>query len=773
MEDIHKKTLNEKHQFSADRPITQTDEDLLGRDGFAKSLAAAIKGWQNKDSLVIALYGPWCSGKSSIKNMTLETLRLANQNPILVVEFNPWQWSGQNQLLDGFFREIGLALGKTDPGESSKKRAAKWAEYAATWKAGAFAASGFQKIIVVMVLIIAAVGLSSLFEHEWLKVVQPIIGSLALFLLALELLYGFIGKLSEKIASVFEARSKAQAQSLANQKKELALSLKELESPVLVVIDDIDRVSPDEIRLIFQLVKANADFPNLVYLLLFQRDIVEAGLTYQPGINGKEFLEKIVQVGFDIPHIERTKLEKVLFAGLDELLSNESVSKRFDEKRWNNLFIGGLHLYFQTLRDVYRYLATLSFHFSLFRGTGSFEVNPVDLIALEVLRVFEQGTYQRLASAKLELTYVRPSTHESHTQNEQTRKFIESIVDDASHPDQVREIVKQIFPTVEWIFGGSMYSHDFIEKWFRELRVCHTDVFDRYFHLTISEGDVSQSELDWILSLVGNRQGLVEEFRGLNNRGLLGTLLNRLESYKQTIDLSKSVPFITALFDIGDELPEEEGGFLSISPETRIYRIIFGHLKQEGDIEKRGQILKEAIRATSGLFLPVYTASLESSEEGETRALDSTTVNDADLHDLHQVCVEKIEHAAEAGTLANHPKLVIILYRWKKWGAAENSQQWVETLSESIPGLLKFLSACLHRSTSHGWGDFVSQEHWRINLETIEAFVSTTTLEQKLTQVSVESLSKKEKEALEAFKKAVKRRNEGEPDTLWDDTTEI
>src|SRR3972149_9365613 len=63
-----------KHQFSADRPVTSCKEDLLGRSGFAESLASAIKDWTGNDSLVITLYGPWGSGKSSIKNMVLEFL---------------------------------------------------------------------------------------------------------------------------------------------------------------------------------------------------------------------------------------------------------------------------------------------------------------------------------------------------------------------------------------------------------------------------------------------------------------------------------------------------------------------------------------------------------------------------------------------------------------------------------------------------------------------------------------------------------------------------
>ena len=37
-------------------------------------LARAIAAWRERDSLVVALYGGWGSGKTSIKNMTLETL---------------------------------------------------------------------------------------------------------------------------------------------------------------------------------------------------------------------------------------------------------------------------------------------------------------------------------------------------------------------------------------------------------------------------------------------------------------------------------------------------------------------------------------------------------------------------------------------------------------------------------------------------------------------------------------------------------------------------
>jgi predicted KAP-like P-loop ATPase len=64
-------------------------------------------------------------------------------------------------------------------------------------------------------------------------------------------------------------------ESLSSQKTKLRQLMLKLDAQIVVVIDDIDRLGDDEVLLVLRLIKANADFPNLTYLLLFQRDIVE------------------------------------------------------------------------------------------------------------------------------------------------------------------------------------------------------------------------------------------------------------------------------------------------------------------------------------------------------------------------------------------------------------------------------------------------------------------------------------------------------------------
>src|SRR5439155_11745483 len=127
-------------------------------------------------SLVLSLYGPWGSGKSSIKNMTLEFLRSAKTPPI-ILEFNPWQWAGHEQLASAFFHEVGLALGRADTSKEGKKRASKWKSYAAYLKAGSFLAVGVRKLVTGLLVLIGLLGISSsIIDALWFKIGLMVIG---------------------------------------------------------------------------------------------------------------------------------------------------------------------------------------------------------------------------------------------------------------------------------------------------------------------------------------------------------------------------------------------------------------------------------------------------------------------------------------------------------------------------------------------------------------------------------------------------------------------
>ncbi len=110
-----------EHFFSADRPIERLDEDRLQRGGFATSIARAITAWRGDESLVMALYGGWGDGKSSVKKMVMDALGQGGEGRPFIVEFNPWEWAGQNQLATVFFDEIGKQIAHQGTGEQKTK----------------------------------------------------------------------------------------------------------------------------------------------------------------------------------------------------------------------------------------------------------------------------------------------------------------------------------------------------------------------------------------------------------------------------------------------------------------------------------------------------------------------------------------------------------------------------------------------------------------------------------------------------------------------------
>ncbi|MGL6380295.1 KAP family P-loop NTPase fold protein [Aeromonas hydrophila] len=389
---------NDVHGFSSDRPISKVEEDLLGRAGFSKDLAEAIASWHGKDSLVVALHGDWGSGKSSIKNMAVSKLKELTENKQSIVDFSPWEWAAQEKITASFFQEISKSIGRIDKSKEGKKLSKTLLKYGRYLNTGESVVSGLSSALPTLFVLATITGIGgSFFDLEWIKSTSAIIfGSLAAWAAALK--WGT--DILKKLGANTESTAKENEKGLSDIRDELSSLLSKRNSSLIVVMDDLDRLTSSQLRMVFQLVKANLELPNLVFLLLFQRDLVEDKLTDGMQI-GRDYLEKIIQVPFDIPKIEVTRLHNLLFSRLDNIIEQDRFAvKMFDSGRWGNIFHGALHVYFNNLRNVYRYTSTLSFHFSLLKGKSAFEVNPVDLIAIECLRVFEPDVYSELARSK-------------------------------------------------------------------------------------------------------------------------------------------------------------------------------------------------------------------------------------------------------------------------------------------------------------------------------------------------------------------------------------
>ena len=747
------------HGFSSDRPILKIEEDLLGRSDFSEALADAIASWHGKDSLVVALHGDWGSGKSSIKNMAVYKLECLTKNKPDIVEFSPWEWAAQEKITASFFQEISLSIGRIDKTKSGKKLAATLKKYGRYLNTGEYVATGLSAALPTLFVLATLAGVGGNFSDEtWVKNVSTILlGGFAIWAAFLKWGKGLFNNLSGNI----EATAREYEQGLSSIRQELTSLLSKRSSSLIVVMDDLDRLTSNQLRMVFQLVKANLEFPNVVFLLLFQRDLVEEKLT-DGKQSGRDYLEKIVQVPFDIPKIETTRLHSLLFSKLDYVIEQDKyASEMFDNDRWGNIFHGALYAYFDNLRNVYRFISTLSFHFSLLKGKSAFEVNPVDLIAIECLRVFEPEIYKEIARSKDIFTKNGPDSYGRSA--ESTTSLIKEILDKACKDKRifVEELVKQLFPTIEWALGGTSYASDFGNTWLREMRVCYSSNFDKYFQFSIPQGELSNSDLQKMLSLTSDSEGMSSFILSLKERGILKNALSQFESFTDEVPLENGYTYLKALIDIADQVDHESIGFTMFSSNTHAMRLVVWFLRRIEDIENRGKLLLKCFKESDGISIVEHI--LQGEENRREKSQTDIILLDSEFEEIKIEFVRKLDKMAEINPekLLEHEHLVSFLYRWTRWGDEAKVIKWLKDQTESVEGCITLLERFVSKSSSHSMGDYQVKIKSYIKLENIENFIEIEPIAITVTDIEDKELTPQAKEAIKAFKDALERRAKG------------
>jgi KAP family P-loop domain len=292
--------------------------------------------------------------------------------------------------------------------------------------------------------------------------------------------FGSLAKLAER-----HAKEKQETSALS-QRTEVIKALAKVDRRVLVIVDDLDRIEPEQIRDVVRLIKLVGDFPNATYLLAYDSDKVARALG-EDAATGREYLEKIVQVTHDLPAINDWALVQILQTELDVAIQAIEHGP-FSEADWANIFHTGMRPFFETVRDVRRYLNSVPVSL---RVVGD-EVALVDALALETLRIFAPAAYAKLPTLVSILTAegVPAMGGLGQGREEADRQAINDLVAAAApHEEATRELLRRLFPKVGRHLGGTaIYGDD--QAYEIKRRVANPDVLRIYLRRTLPEGTI-------------------------------------------------------------------------------------------------------------------------------------------------------------------------------------------------------------------------------------------------------------------------------------------
>lgn len=464
-------TAPESINIHTDSPINDLREDKFGRASLVELLAKSIqtKCESEHDSLCIGIYGKWGEGKTSFVNMLKQKIKL--DNPTLskaIVDFNPWIINEEKGLIKDFFKTIaGNAEGEL------KEFIAKY--------------GGIIAYSAQIVGNVVAPGLGASFKKH-------------------------VKELNKYIL-------KASETSIEQQKEDISNELVDTNKHLIVFIDDIDRLDCDEMHAVFRLVRQVADFKNTIYVLSLDEERVakSIGKYFGEGCesDGRQFLEKIVQVPIVLPNIQETKIKELLQDALEDVYDSCGLK----EKDEIEAIVDRIHYLFETQREIIRYKNQLMFFFP----TAHTEVNHSDYCILEAIKVQHLPAYNMLRTNKSYMIKELPWSYDNTTEEkdlsklaeEEHQKFIRKVTN--IFPEHRRDGIRGILK----FFLSPTASSDEQKRFFDQI------YFDRYFLQTAPENVIPDKVIDmldclelghlkeWINSVMSQRYKVGEIARSL------------------------------------------------------------------------------------------------------------------------------------------------------------------------------------------------------------------------------------------------------------------
>jgi hypothetical protein len=434
--------------FFADDPVDGTDAapDRLGRMTYAKNVAALLdRISQQSESSVIALIAPWGGGKSSVLEMTIKRVR--EMTRWRVAEFNPWLFVDLDTMLLGFFAEVTSALPKE------------------------VRPSDIRKDIGKFVTLISPLGK---------------LGSIV----------GVDAESSlKKLGNWVAGESSATA-----ERNKLIERLRTAQQPVLLVLDDLDRLAPTELLLVFKLVRLVGRLPNMYYLLSYdERTLIDVlTLTELCGNDEKrarDYLEKIVQVRLDLPPLLQKQAAELLWRGIDDLAGNLGVGVADEgRQRFERAYVAYLREHLETPRAINRYLAQVGALHTVLDE----EVDFFDFALLTFIRTFEPALYAIMYRTRAMLSVTTVALPSRAGENQGLIYWLD-LMRLAKVPEERTEgliaVLAELFVPMAIASAKGPYTAPDLHSLAERKAIGHRDYFDRYFTFGIPDDDLSDAQV--------------------------------------------------------------------------------------------------------------------------------------------------------------------------------------------------------------------------------------------------------------------------------------
>lgn len=634
--------------------------DAFGRATFAERLAHALVRAPEDDAIVIGLEGEWGSGKTHLLGQVQAKLKEVHAEAI-IVEFNPWLVANTESLVLALLGQLAARIG-TSAGNDRGDQAQRG--LAASRRLLGYL-SALQRVAEPALLLFDPTGTASGLAAVARKPLDT---------------------MSRALDDIALPNRLAKADVFA-RKAAVIEALRDFGHPIVIVIDDLDRLQDDELRSIFQAIKAVADFPGTSYLLAY--DPKRVGKAF----GDASFVEKIVQVSYPIPHLH--SWEMALFAKQQVAETLRQLGCEAEELE-SELFDKGVRLAARICRhprDVVRLCNRLRIAIpAVIRS-----INPGDIVVAEALALTCPSITDAMRVHPTDFAQKPHPFADEETKHEWENYLTDLMSDESDTPPWQRHIPKDapdnksITKALDFLFGTPSTAAAQSSSQNRRLRV--PELLAEYVRLSPVEGIPSPAAIQDMLS---SPQQLSDSIEDAGN-DVATNLLDWVSKYFPQQPLPDPSSILSQFLALADKQ--------NLSEPIRVRKLVSQialFLIKFSLPSNRQKLMRQLIEGPS-LCMSVTAVVEMAKEHGKVRLDDPEDflppedqhfiVDASETSALIELWRNKLREAVRQDVLTDEPYFNHLLRRWHQLGDPPYTELWQLTrnLCQTEEGLERFV----------------------------------------------------------------------------------
>jgi len=465
---------------------------------------------------------------------------------------------------------------------------------------------------------------------------------------------------------------------------DLRKSLARLPKRVVVLLDDLDRMRRKELLALLKVIRGVSSLPNVSFVCALEREKVEEIGLGEFSPDSHVFFEKFFPVSIELPKIDEDVLKN---AGIERVVTafkrhgwfeddpeSEKALRQDLDRIWNE----EIGAYCTNLRQI----GLLANDVSVASAPLVNEVNPLDLILIELLRRFEPALYSIIWENRAALTYPVSLTKLSRYVSDEEQKASEATTErkvehaKLSRRDRAESVLKQLFPRYK---AKRLESGGMREDARKTKRVAHPDYFPAYFRYELPQDVFGTKEMAGFVARVraaaspARREGVFREMLSSLSKGSSkrSDFLRQLSDATKSMDISVARDVATAAVRAANEITYDM--FHGFAEAGDVLRLVMA-VAERTPKSQTADLLAQCVRSSTDdtMALRILTDLTDKARSGVDLGVSLDELNPSFIERMRRRYADSTIDVSELDLTTSDPRAFAY---WGSLGAEEQSAQ--------------------------------------------------------------------------------------------------